>query len=101
MGEQGVVLPDVGPLVAVVGFGEDHADRLRVATALRATGLAVRPDGTTRKLGKQLESAGKAGATWAVIVGDELREGRVGLKNLATGDQQDVPMREVAALISG
>ena len=101
MAEQGVVLPDVGPLVAVVGFGEDHADRLRVAAALRATGLAVRPDGTSRKLGKQLESAGKAGATWAVIVGDELRDGRVGLKDLATGDQQDVPLAEVAALVSG
>ena len=99
MQQQGVVVPDGPPLVAVVGFGDDHADRLRVAGALRATGLAVRPDGTTRKLGKQLESAGKAGATWAVIVGDELAHGRVGLKDLATGQQQEVPVSEVAGLV--
>ena len=101
MAEQGIEPPVVGPLVAVVGFGEDHADRLRVAAALRTAGLAVRPDGTSRKLGKQLESAGKAGAAWAVIVGDELREGRVGLKDLATGNQQDAPLDEVAAIVSG
>ncbi len=99
MEHQGVVLPDAGPLVAVVGFGDDHADRLRVAAALRATGLAVRPDGTARKLGKQLESAGKAGAAWAVIIGEELAEGRVGLKDLISGQQQEVPLSEVAALL--
>jgi histidyl-tRNA synthetase len=65
--EQGIVVPAGSALVAVVG-GEDPARRLVVAGRLRDAGLAVRPDGSTRKLGRQLESAAKAGARWAVIV---------------------------------
>jgi histidyl-tRNA synthetase len=101
MAEQGVEVAGSGPLVAVVGFGDDHVDRLRVAAALRAAGLAVRPDGTTRKLGKQLEAAAKAGAGWAAIVGEELRDGRIGLKNLSSGEQETVALGEAAARISG
>jgi histidyl-tRNA synthetase len=101
MAEQAVVLPPDDPLVTVVGFGDDHTDRLRVASVLRQSGLAVRPDGTSRKLGKQLESAAKAGAAWAVVVGDELADGQVGLKHLGSGDQVTVALEEVAARISG
>jgi histidyl-tRNA synthetase len=101
MTEQGVEPPARRPLVAVVGFAGDHADRLRVAAVLRDAGLAVRPDGTSRKLGKQLEAAAKAGASWAVIVGDELQQGRVGLKNLATGEQDSVLVEEAAQRVSG
>jgi histidyl-tRNA synthetase len=97
MEEQGVAHPTPGPLVAVVGAGaDDHADRLRVAATLREAGLAVRVDGSARKLGKQLEAASKAGASWAAIVGEELQEGRVGLKNLESGDQEATALDEVA-----
>jgi histidyl-tRNA synthetase len=100
MQEQAIALPPAAPLVAVVGTGDDHADRLRVAGELRAAGLAVRPDGSNRKLGKQLEAASKAGAAWAVIVGAELATGRIGLKDLATGEQETVATSEVAARIT-
>jgi histidyl-tRNA synthetase len=99
MQEQGVALPARGPLVAIVGTGDDHADRLRVAATLREAGIAVRPDGSNRKLGKQLESAFKSGATHAVIIGDELGDGSVGLKSLATGEQETLPLADVAARI--
>jgi histidyl-tRNA synthetase len=99
MEEQGVVVPVAGPLVAVLGTGDDLADRLRVAASLREAGLAVRPDGSSRKLGKQLESAAKAGAAWAAIVGDELGEGRIGLKDLATGEQETLAVDQVAQRI--
>jgi histidyl-tRNA synthetase len=101
MGEQNVELPEPGPLVAVVGTGDDHVNRLRVAAVLRDAGLAVRPDGSSRKLGKQLEAAAKAGAGWAVIVGDELSEGRVALKDLGSGEQRTVGLAEVAVAIGG
>jgi histidyl-tRNA synthetase len=99
--DQGVAVPEATSLVAVVGTGDDHADRLMVAGRLRDAGLSVRPDGSSRKLGKQLEAATKAGATWAVIVGDELGEDRVGLKDLAVGEQVTVGVDEVAERISG
>jgi histidyl-tRNA synthetase len=101
MQEQGVSVPRTSALVAVVGFADDHADRLRVAGQLRDAGLAVRPDGSSRKLGKQLEAAGKAGAGWAVIVGEELSQGLVGLKNLDSGEQESVAVGEVAAHVNG
>jgi len=100
MEEQGVALPVRGPVVAVLGTGDDLADRLRVAAALRDSGLAVRPDGSSRKLGKQLESAAKTGAAWAAIVGEELGEGRIGLKNLATGEQETLPVDQVASQLT-
>jgi histidyl-tRNA synthetase len=101
MEEQGVQLPARDPLVAVLGTGaDDHADRLRVAATLRDAGLAVRTDGSSRKLGKQLEGASKAGARWAVIIGDELGEGRIGLKDLETGDQESVAVEGVVARVA-
>ena len=101
MEEQAVVLPSLGALVAVVGTGDDHASRLRVAGQLRDAGLAVRPDGSSRKLGKQLEAAAKVGARWAVIVGDELERGEVGLKDLGSGEQRTVSLDEVPGAIGG
>jgi histidyl-tRNA synthetase len=97
MAEQEVELPATGPLVAIVGTGDDHADRLRVAATLREAGLSVRPDGSARRLGKQLEAAARVGAGWAVIVGEELEDGMVGLKDLASGDQRTVAVDDVAA----
>jgi histidyl-tRNA synthetase len=101
MEEQGVALPRATTLVAVVGTGEDHAARLRVAGELRDAGLAVRPDGSSRKLGKQLEAAAKAGARWAVIVGEELERGEVGLKDLDNGEQRTIALGEVPTAIAG
>ena len=102
MDEQGVQLPPAAPLVAVVGVGsDDHADRLRVAATLREAGLAVRADGSARKLGKQLESAVKAGARWAVIVGGDPRAGYVGLKDLRAGEQDSVDVDQLAARVAG
>ena len=83
------------PIVAVVGTGDDHADRLRVASVLRDGGLAVRTDGSTRKLGKQIESAAKAGAAHAVIVGEELASGSVLVKALESGEQSTVALDEL------
>ena len=99
MADQGVEPLPAGPVVAVLGTGGDHANRLRVAAILRDAGLAVRPDGSPRKLGKQLEAAARTGAGWAVIVGEELARGEVALKDLATGAQRTVALAEVGPAI--
>jgi histidyl-tRNA synthetase len=99
MSEQDVALPEPPPLVAVVGATDDLVARLRVATQLRSDGLRVRPDGSNRKLGKQLESGVKAGARWAVIVGDEVSRGQVVLRDLSAGEQRECPLSDVAAAV--
>jgi histidyl-tRNA synthetase len=98
--EQGAHVGARTPLLVVVGTGDDHADRLRVAGRLRDAGLRVRPDTSARKLGKQLESAAKLGATWAAIVGEELADGRIGLKDLASGEQETLALADAVARVS-
>ncbi len=86
------------PPVAVV-VGTDPADtvtRLRIATEVRAAGLAARADLGARKLGKQLEAAARDRAHFAVIVGDELKEGNVQLRDLEAGTQRAVPADSLA-----
>ena len=67
--------------------------RLRIATELRAAGVAARAELGRRKLGKQLESAAREHAHFAVIVGDELADGDVQLRDLPAGTQKVVPRR--------
>lgn len=99
MAAEGSAVPSPPPLVAVVSADPaGTAERLRVATALRDAGLRVRPESGERKLGRQLESAAKGGARWAVIAG-EGSPGRVILRNLDTGEQRDAPLDEVIAVV--
>ena len=89
----GVAASDEQPLLAVVvgSAPDDTATRLRIATDLRGAGLAARAELGTRKLGKQLEAAARDGAHFAVIVGDELGDGHVQLRDLEAGTQRAVP----------
>jgi len=94
--EQGAAPPAAGPLVAVISPDPELVPRLHVARALRQAGLRVRADGSSRKLGKQLENAAKLGARWAVIVGEELAHGAVVLRDLVSHEQREVPLEQVA-----
>lgn len=97
--EHGIAAPE-GTLIAVVSAEpEAYEQRLRVAGSLRDAGLRVRADGSDRKLGRQLEAAAKAGAHWAVIVGEELERGNVVLRDLTTGEQQELGLQEVAGAV--
>ena len=65
-----------GPLAVVVGADpEDTISRLRIATDLRAAGLRARADLARRKLGRQLEAAGKEGRA---LRGDRRRRAGAG-----------------------
>lgn len=87
----------VGPLAVVVGADpEDTAGRLRVATRLRGAGLRARADLARRKLGRQLEAAGRDGAHFAVILGDELDAGQVQVRDLQAGTQRTVALDDLA-----
>jgi histidyl-tRNA synthetase len=94
---QGSGGPEVGPTVVVVGADpDDTASRLRIATLLRDAGIAARAELGRRRLGKQLESASKEHAHFAVIVGDELASGEVQLRDLPAGTQKVVALDDLA-----
>ena len=96
--ETGVVAPaEAAPTVVVVGAdSDDTIGRLRVATELRAAGIAARAELGRRKLGKQLEAAARDNAHFAVILGDELAAGGVGLRDLPAGTQKAVNVADLA-----
>jgi histidyl-tRNA synthetase len=88
------------PIAVVVGADPaDTAGRLVVATRLRAAGLAVGADLSGRKLGRQLEGAVRDGAHYAVIIGDELAEGDVALRDLDAASQKLVALDDLPALL--
>jgi histidyl-tRNA synthetase len=99
-GRAAVAGDTAAPIAAVVGADpDDTVTRLRIATDLRAAGLAVRADLARRKLGRQLEAAVRDGARFAVIVGDELADGQVQLRDLGAASQKPVALTALAALL--
>jgi histidyl-tRNA synthetase len=95
------VTVDAPPTAVVVGADpDDTVTRLRIATDLRAAGVAARAELGRRKLGKQLESAAKVHAHFAVIVGDELADGDVQLRDLPAGTQKVVPVADIGREIA-
>jgi histidyl-tRNA synthetase len=97
LSETGVATaPEPAPVAVVVGADpDDTAERLRVATDLRAAGIAARAELGRRKLGKQLESAAREQAHFAVILGDELAGGEVALRDLPAGTQKLVAVGDL------
>jgi histidyl-tRNA synthetase len=84
------------PVAVVVGVDPTATvDRLRIATMLRAAGIAARAELGQRKLGKQLESAAKERAHFAVILGDELADGQVQVRDLDAGSQKLVAVDDL------
>jgi histidyl-tRNA synthetase len=85
------------PVAVVVGADPSGTDlRLRMATDLRAAGIAAGADLAQRKLARQLENAARDGAHFAVVIGDELTAGQVQLRDLQAGTQRLVNVAELA-----
>jgi histidyl-tRNA synthetase len=90
-------IPEPAPAAVVVGADPAAtAERLRIATQLRAAGLTARAELGQRKLGKQLEAAARDRAHFAVIVGDELADGQVQVRDLEAGTQKLVGVDDLA-----
>jgi histidyl-tRNA synthetase len=90
-------LPANRPLAVVVGADPVATDlRLKLATDLRAAGIAAAADLAPRKLGRQLEGAARDGAHFAVVIGDELDAGQVQLRDLEAGTQRVVNVADLA-----
>lgn len=88
-----------GPLAFVVAMG-DEARRasLVLARDLRREGIPCDLSCVDGGFGKQFKAADRRGARFAVVLGeDEMAKGTVSLKELATGEQVEIPRAELAA----
>ena len=85
------------PVAVVVGADPAATDlRLKLATELRKAGVPTTADLAPRKLGRQLEGAARDGAHFAIVVGDELDDGQVQLRDLEAGTQRAVNLSDLA-----
>lgn len=88
-----------GADVVLVCLGQEGLDGgVTLAAKLRAAGLSVAMPVAVRPMGAQMKRAGRTGARFALFIGEkELAEGRFGLKNLETGDQETVDEQDLPA----
>jgi len=95
MEELGMIEPTRTPAQVLIPFFDKQrlADYLRLAAELRSAGLGVEVYPDPKKLGQQLKYADQRGFAVAVIVGDqEFQAGTCQLKNLATGESDEVAL---------
>lgn len=79
---------------------DTRARALSVASNLRETGVSVVMDPEGRSLKAQLRQADKLGARYVVLVGEEeLAKGVVSVRILETGDQQEMAMAQLFAMM--
>jgi len=80
----------------IAALGSQAQEKAFVLTnMLRANGLSVAMDFMDRSLKNQMKQAGKAGARYALILGEqELENGEAVLRNMETRDQQNVAIKK-------
>ncbi|MBW3582608.1 MAG: histidine--tRNA ligase [Euryarchaeota archaeon] len=83
--------------VYVAPIGDAPRERaVLLTTGLRRAGLIAEVDLMRRNPGKNLKAADTRGARYAILLGArEVESGQVGIKDLASGDQVDVPLDRV------
>jgi len=81
--------------IAPLGAGMNR-EAARLARGLRGQGVVIELGDETFRLKKSLETGGKIGARFAIIVGEnEVKADAFALKNLTTGEQVTVPRTEL------
>jgi len=94
--ERGLVLPAGTARVFVVSMEATHAAAAKLVRELRRE-FTVDLDLEARGFGAQMKAAGKSGARFALILGeDEWKKGEVTVKDLAEGTQAAVPLATLA-----
>ena len=106
MEERGMFPPEIAESTAadvlVAIWSEDTIPAsLKLANELRSSGIRTIVYPEVDKLGKQIKYADSINVPYVCILGDdEIREGKVKLKNMKTGDEQKLATSDVAANIN-
>jgi len=90
-----------GPAVYVASLGSDAALAAATVISELRQSVSVETDYQERSLKAQMKEAGKLGAGHVVIIGeDEVARGVAVIKNMKTGEQDEVAAGKVAALLA-
>jgi histidyl-tRNA synthetase len=100
--EEGVGFAAPGVTCFVVAVGEGRTKAAGLVRTLRGAGIPTDVSFEERPLGAQMKMADRAGARFALIIGDrEAEAGSVTVRRLADGHESTVPVTDVAAWIAG
>jgi histidyl-tRNA synthetase len=85
-------VPEKGVDIFVIGLGEKAAEfAFPLVHTLRQKKIIAVMDHEGRSLKSQMRQANKAGAGWALIIGEnELEQGQATLRNMKTQEQEDI-----------
>ena len=103
LASQGVELATPEPAcVYVAGTGAEERDAVFAATlALRGAGIRTEADYQGRSLKSQFKQADKLHATYCVVLGpEEVAAGVATVRDMATHDQVQVPLADLAAEVA-
>ena len=92
---------DCSTQVLFMNFGEaEQMASLRIISELRKAGIAAEIYPESAKMKKQMEYANRRQIPYVVIIGSqELDEGVATVKNMRSGEQQQVAFDKVAAVV--
>ena len=89
--EKKIAVPqETGAEIFIVAESKEQPVALQITGQLRRSGFSVDYDPGAGKWGRQLEMAEAKGARWALLVGREAVEGKLGLKELASRRQSEI-----------
>ena len=92
-------LPSETEVYAIL-IGDIYAPAQKILAELREEGLTVAVDATGRKIQSQIKAALKNGIPYALFIGEkELEEGRFNLKNLSTGNEQQLSTARIISSV--
>ena len=87
--------------VLVLPMTEDLSPAIAAATALREAGIRTQIHAEQKKFKQKLSYADKLGIPYVILLGeDEIAQGKLAVKDLATGQQTLVTVDEAVALIT-
>jgi histidyl-tRNA synthetase len=91
-------LPPAKSQVFVINAGEKFLEKARnIANQLRKTGIKCETDLMGRNLRKQMDYANSRKIPWVLFVGEkEIQKGRFTLRDMKTGKETSLPLREIA-----
>ena len=84
----------------ILPMTDDLAPAIALATRLRAAGIRTQLYTEQKKFKQKMSYADKLGVPYILLLGeDEITQGKVSLKNMATGEQQLLPAGEAVGRI--
>jgi len=102
--DKGLMPDDVSPCpdVYIIASTDTGAQKVApLAGKLRMAGIHTRYSyKATRNVGKLLKDAVSVRSRFALILGDEVANGRAELKNLATGELQNIKLADLQSLLA-